>query len=755
MITDFTKIEAKYMRILTVHADFIEVDVKKQAIKEPEVLVGTYPKKYEEVLVVFSAVEKGDENVGEVCEKLIKEIVNVSDQLKCKNILLHPWVHLTSNPSSPKVAQEVLLKTQQMLNEKGFTCDHSPFGWYKAFNIKSKGHPLSELSRQIGGFVEGSTHKPKSGDAHTLNEVLYSVMIEEAREIGFAQDKNAYRITAALAFAVAAKTNHPTSKLGLAQLTEDGFSMDVDFGRAVSPKELPQMLEQLKKEIKDTKITQKLLKKKDAQELFTKKNEPYLLDLANSMPEGTYLNVIFAGEVCIPSYISPLDNFSKLNAVDLNWVSGAYWLNDSSKAQLQRIYGLSFPSNEQLQNFLVMKEKAKDRDHRKLGTMLDLFSIQQVAPGMPFFHPKGMIIRNEIEGYLRNLNNKYEIVEIRTPVVVDAQMWKDSGHWDHYKENMYFTTIDGKLNGLKPMNCPGSIKIFKNSRRSYRELPLRLAEFGLVHRHEYSGVLSGLFRVRAFTQDDLHVYCTIEQVEEEVEKRLRYIDEFYSAFGFEYSLELSTRPPKRMGSDEQWDKAENALRKALEKLGKKFKINEGDGAFYGPKIDFHIKDSLGRSWQCATEQLDFQMPQRFGVTYEDKDSTQKNPVILHSVAAGSIERFFAILVEHFEGKFPVWLAPVQVVVLTISDNQMNYGKEVYAKLKTAGIRAEIETKTGTIGAKIREHQAQKVPYMVIIGANEEQNKTISVRDKGANETKGIKIDEFVSRLLEEIKTKAK
>jgi threonyl-tRNA synthetase len=742
------------MRILTVHADFIEVDVKKQAIKEPEVLNGTYPKRYDEVLVVFSAVEKGDENVEEVCEKLIKEIVGVSDQLKCKNILLHPWVHLTSNPSSPKVAQEVLLKTQSKLNERGFVCDHSPFGWYKAFNIKSKGHPLSELSRQIGGFVEGG-HKPKSGDAHTLNEVLYSVMLEEARTIGFAQDKNAYRITAALAFAVAAKMNHPNAKLGLGQLTEDGFSMDVDFGRAVSPKELPQMLEQMKKAIKDEKITQKLLKKKEAQELFSKKNEPYLLDLANQTPEGAYLNVVCAGEVCIPSYISPLDNLSKLSAIDLSWVSGAYWLNDSSKAQLQRIYGFSFPNDEQLQNFLVMREKAKDRDHRKLGTALDLFSIQQVAPGMPFFHPKGMIIRNEIEGYLRNLNNKYEIVEIKTPIVVDAQMWKESGHWDHYKENMYFTTIDGKLNGLKPINCPGSIKVFKNSRRSYRELPLRLAEFGLVHRHEYSGVLSGLFRVRAFTQDDLHVYCTMEQVEEEVERRLRYIDEFYSAFGFEYSLELSTRPPKRMGTDEQWDVAENALRKALEKLGKKFKINEGDGAFYGPKIDFHIKDSLGRSWQCATQQLDFQMPQRFKVTYEDKDASQKNPVILHSVAAGSIERFFAILVEHFEGKFPLWMSPLQVAVLTISDNQMGYGREVYSALKREGFRVEIETKTGTIGAKIRDYQALKVPYMIIIGANEEKDKVISVRDRSGTEIKGVKLEEFIQKLHKEIKEKSK
>ncbi|MBI5227126.1 threonine--tRNA ligase [Candidatus Micrarchaeota archaeon] len=742
------------MRILTVHADFIEVDVKKPAIKQPEELVGTWPRKFEEVLVVFTAVEKGDENVLDTAAKLADETQNVANQLKCKNVLLHPWVHLTSGPSAPKVAQDVLLKAQEIIKDRGFNCDHSPFGWYKGFNIKSKGHPLSELSRQIGGFVEPS-RKPKSGDVHTLNEVLYSVMLEEARTIGFAQDRNAYRITAALAFALMAKEKHPGSKLGLPQLTEDGFSMDVDFGRAISPKELPSLLADVQSVIKDQKVTQKLVKKKEAEELFAKNNEPYLLDLAKQMPEGTYLNVLCVDNICIPSYIAPLENLSKLKAIDFTGAGGAYWLNDSSKAQLQRIYGLSFPNSEQLKQFVEMKEKAKDRDHRKLGTQLDLFSLQPVAPGMAFFHPNGMVIRNEIENYLRELNQKHDYVEIRTPVIVDAEVWKESGHWDHYKENMYFTTIDGKLNGVKPMNCPGSIKVFKNSRKSYRDLPLRLSEFGLVHRHEYSGVLSGLFRVRAFTQDDSHVFCSQEQIEAEVERRVRYIDEFYDSFGFEYSLELSTRPPKRMGTDEQWNAAEGALKKALDKLGKEYKINEGDGAFYGPKIDYHIKDSLGRSWQCATEQLDFQMPLRFGVTFEDKDGKQKNPVILHSVAAGSIERFFAILVEHFEGKFPTWLAPVQAAVLTISDNQMPYAESVHKKLKSAGVRVTIETKSGTIGAKIRDWQMQRVPYMVIIGANEVESETISVRDRSGKETKDVDPDKFQKDLLKEISKRAK
>ncbi len=744
------------MRILTIHADFIEVDVKKPALKEPEPLTGTWPRRFEEVLVVFTAVEKGDENVAETAGKLADETIAVATQVKSKRILLHPWVHLTSNPSAPKVASEVLIKAESVLREKGYECDHSPFGWYKGFNIKSKGHPLSELSRQIGGFIETggpAARKPKAGDIHTLNEVLYSVMLEEPRTIGFAQDKNAYRMSGALAFALMVKQKFPGAKLGLPQLNEDGFAMDVDIGRTISPKELPELLRDVEAVIMDQPVTQKLMKKKDAETFFATKNEPYYIDLTKAMPEGTYLNVICAGGICIPTYIAPMDNLAKLGALELTNVGGAYWLNDSSKAQLQRVYGLSFPTKEQLRDFVEMKEKAKDHDHRKLGVQLDLFSLQPTAPGMVFFHPNGMVIRNQVENYLRELNQKYDYVEIRTPIIIDAEVWKESGHWDHYKENMYFTTIDGKLNGIKPMNCPGSIKIFKNSRRSYRELPLRLSEFGLVHRHEYSGVLSGLFRVRAFTQDDSHVYCMEEDIEKEVENRLKFIDEFYTTFGFEYSLELSTRPPKRMGTDAQWDKAENALKTALDRIGKKYKINAGDGAFYGPKIDFHIKDSLGRSWQCATEQLDFQMPLRFNVTYEDRDGKQKNPVMLHSVAAGSIERFFAILVEHFEGKFPVWLAPTQVVVLTISDTQMPYGEKVFKSLKDAGVRAEIERKTGTIGAKIRDWQMMKVPYMIIIGANETTDGTISVRERTGKETKDLKLDSFTKNLIEEIRTR--
>lgn len=740
------------MKILTVHSDFIEVEPKKKAIKDAEECELT-PKRYDELLVVFTSVEQGDENVDVSAELLSLEIEKVCEQVKAKKVLIHPWVHLTSKPSAPNIGLQVIKKAEEKLNGKGYETHHSPFGWYKAFTIKTKGHPLSELSRQIGGFVETS-RKPKSGDVHSLNEVLYSVMLEDARTIGFAQDRNAYRITAALAFALMTKEKHG-SKLGLPQLTEDGFSLDLDFGRVISPKDLPALLSDLKTAIKDQEVTQKLLKKKDAEELFTKNDEPYLLDLVKQMPEGTYVNVICAGNVCIPSYIAPLKNLSTLKALDLTATSGAYWLNDSSKKQLQRVYGLSFPSDDQLKTFIEMKEKAKDRDHRKLGTQLDLFSLQPVAPGMVFFHPKGMVIRNQVENFLRELNQKYDFVEIRTPVLVDAEVWKESGHWDHYKENMYFTTIDGKLNGLKPMNCPGSIKIFKNSRRSYRELPLRLSEFGLVHRHEYSGVLSGLFRVRAFTQDDSHVYCSEEQIGEEVEKRLLYIDEFYDAFGFEYSLELSTRPPKRMGTDAQWDAAEGALKKALDRIGKKYTINEGDGAFYGPKIDFHIKDSLGRSWQCATEQLDFQMPLRFNVTYEDRDGKQKHPVMLHSVAAGSIERFFAILVEHFEGKFPVWLAPIQVAVLTISDDQMEYAESVFKKFKEAGIRVELEKKSGTIGGKIRDWQLHKVPYMVILGGNEAEKETISVRTLSGKETKDLNVDDFLKDLIKQISSKTK
>ncbi len=741
------------MRILKLHCDYIFYKPKKVAIKQgadevtKEDLEG---KRIEEALVVFTSIEEGDGE--EEITTAVEEIKKMFQTVKAQNIVVYPYAHLSSNLASLKDAPIILNKLYEA-TKKAVTPHtyKSQFGWYKEFELKCKGHPLSELSKTIGERKGESLRKPKAGTAHTVNEVLYSVMLEEPQNRGFTKDKNAYRLTAALCIAAVLKKKDKNVQLGLMQLTENGFYVDIDIGRALSPKELPELKEAVEKFILESHpITQKLVSKEQAEKIFSEQKEPHLLDLAQKMPEHAFLNLYCMDDICIPSLVPLLENAKELRAIHLEGVGGAYWLNDSSKQQLQRISGFSFSTKEALTHFLEMQEKAKDRDHRKIGLQLDLFSVQEVAPGMAFFHPKGMVIRNEIEKYWRELNQKYDYVEIRTPILMDAEVWKNSGHWDHYKENMYFTQIDGKLNGVKPMNCPGSIQIFKTARRSYRELPLRLAELGLVHRHEFSGVLSGLFRVRAFTQDDSHVYCAPEDVESEVEKRLRFLDEFYDMFGFEYSLELSTRPPKRLGTDEQWDRAEHALKKALDTLGKKYKINEGDGAFYGPKIDFHIKDSLGRTWQCATEQLDFQMPLRFDVTYIDKEGKDKNPAMLHSVAQGSVERFFAILVEHYEGKFPTWLAPIQVAVMTISDDQNDYAKKVYDELKKQKIRVELEDKNATIGAKIRHWQLQKVPYMVVIGKDEVGSKTISIRDRKGVEKKDISLEKFVKQLHEEI-----
>ncbi|MFA6530863.1 MAG: threonine--tRNA ligase [Candidatus Micrarchaeia archaeon] len=742
------------MRILKLHCDYVYYRPTKLAIKQgadevtKEDLNG---KKIEEVIVVFTSVEQGD-GPKEI-DQAVVEIKKMFETVKAKSIVIYPYAHLSSNLASLKDAPAVLVKLYEETKKKVTPNAYkSQFGWYKEFELKCKGHPLAELSKTFGEAKGEPTRKTKAGTVHSVNEVVHSVMLEEPQDRGFAKDKNAYRITAALCIVALMKKKDKNVNLGLMHLTENGFYVDLDLHRSLSPKELPDLQKELEEFVsKSHPITQKLVSKEQAEKIFTEQKEPYLLELAQKLPEHAFLNLYYIGEVCVPSLVPMLQNANELKAMNLASVGGAYWMNDSSKAQMQRIIGFSFASKEALDGFLEMQEKAKDRDHRKIGQQLDLFSVQEVAPGMAFFHPKGMVIRNELEKYWRELNQKYNHVEIRTSILMDAEVWKNSGHWDHYKENMYFTNIDGKLVGIKPMNCPGAIMIFKNAKKSYRELPLRLAELGLVHRHEFSGVLSGLFRVRAFTQDDSHVFCASESIESEVEARLTYLDEFYHTFGFEYTLELSTRPIKRLGTDEQWDIAENALKKGLDRLKKKYKINEGDGAFYGPKIDFHIKDSLGRTWQCATLQLDFQMPLRFNVTYVDKDGKDATPAMLHSVAHGSVERFFAILVEHYEGKFPVWLAPVQIAVLTVSDEQLDYARKVYEQLKASGVRVELEEKTGTIGSKIRNWQQEKVPYMVIIGANEVSSKTLSIRDRNGTEHRDVKLDEFVKKVQDEIK----
>ena len=444
----------------------------------------------------------------------------------------------------------------------------------------------------------------------------------------------------------------------------------------------------------------------------------------------------------------------KVKALKLQSVAGAYWRGNEKNKMLQRIYGTAFEKQADLDAYLKMLEEAAKRDHRKLGKELDLFSLHEEGPGFPFFHPNGMVIRNELINYWREVHRKFGYQEIKTPMILNRKLWETSGHWDHYKENMYFTKIDGEDYAIKPMNCPGGMLVYLTQQHSYRDLPLRLGELGLVHRHELSGALHGLMRVRNFTQDDAHIFMLPSQIEGEIQKTIDLFDQVYSTFGLTYHAELSTRPDDSMGSDEVWELATNALKNALEHRGLKYVINEGDGAFYGPKIDFHLTDSIGRTWQCGTIQLDMLMPEKFDLTYIGEDGQKHRPVMIHRVVYGSIERFIGILIENYAGAFPAWLAPVQVKILPISDKYVDYAYEIKRKMFDLGIRVEVDDRNEKIGYKIREAQVKKVPYSIIVGENELENKNISVRKRREKETVTMDTDTFINNLLEEIKTKA-
>ena len=531
---------------------------------------------------------------------------------------------------------------------------------------------------------------------------------------------------------------------------DEGFYYDFDM-QPLNPDDLKKIEEKMK-ELAGKKIPmiRKEISIEEAKKIF--KNNPYKLELIDELKnqnenvisiyqQGGFVDLCRGPHVPDTSY---LKNFKLLK------VSGAYWKGDSSNKQLQRIYGISFPTKEELENYLKMREEAEKRDHRKIGKELDLFSFHEEGPGFPFIHPKGMIVINELISYWREIHKRAGYQEIKTPIILNKELWMRSGHWDHYKNNMYFTKIDYLDFAIKPMNCPGGILVYKSRIRSYKDFPLKLAEFGLVHRHELSGVLSGLFRVRAFTQDDAHIFITEEQIEGAVIDVIKLVDEVYKKFGFEYHVELSTRPENYMGSLELWNRAENALKKALEHYGLKYKINEGDGAFYGPKIDFHIKDCIGRTWQCATVQLDFQMPLRFELGYEGRDGRKHVPVMIHRVVYGSLERFFGILIEHFAGKFPLWLSPVQIIILTVADRHVEYANEIKEKMEKEGLRVEIDCSAETIPKKVRNAQIQKIPIIITIGDKEVTEKKLAVRTLDGRVVFGIKPEELIREIKENI-----
>lgn len=552
--------------------------------------------------------------------------------------------------------------------------------------------------------------------------------------------------------AYAIKRLFPATKFAIGPSIENGFYYDIDLDQQLSPDDLETIEKEMKAIVKEGPVFEKeVVSKEKAEAIF--KDEPYKIELIEDLPADEQISIYRLGDFVDLCRGPHLENVKDIKAVKLTSIAGAYWRGDEKNKMLQRIYGISFTKKKELDEYLERMEEAKRRDHRKIGRELDLFSFREEGPGFPFFHPKGMIVRNELETFWRDLQIERGYGEIKTPIILNEALWHRSGHWDHYRDNMYFTKIDGEDYAIKPMNCPGSILVYEQSMHSYRDFPIKLMEFGQVHRHELSGALHGLFRVRTFTQDDAHVFMLPSQIQEEVIKLIDLADELYNTFGFEYTVELSTRPEDSMGTDEQWDMAIDALRKALDSKQMEYEINEGDGAFYGPKIDFHLRDAIGRTWQCGTIQLDFQMPQSFELTYVDENGEKQQPVMSHRALMGSMERFFGILVEHFAGKFPLWLAPVQVKVLPISEKFHGYAEKITEELKAKGIRAEFDERNEKIGKKIRDAQMERINYMVIVGEKEESDDVISVRSRDGEERSALKLDDFVAELKEEIASK--
>ena len=566
--------------------------------------------------------------------------------------------------------------------------------------------------------------------------------------------KAAFRHTASHIMAQAIKRLYPETKLAIGPSIKDGFYYDVDRETPFTSEDLEKIEAEMKKIVKEALPLERFtMTREEAIKFMQEKEEPYKVQLIEDLPEDAELSFYRQGEFVDLCAGPHLMNTKTVKAFKLTSLAGAYWRGNEKNKMLTRIYGTAFTKKADLEEYLARIEEAKKRDHRKIGKELGIFMMREEGPGFPFFLPKGMVLKNTLLDYWREIHNKAGYQEISTPIMLNRQLWETSGHWDHYKENMYTTVIDEQDFAIKPMNCPGGVLVYESEPRSYRDLPLRMGELGLVHRHEKSGQLHGLMRVRCFTQDDAHIFMTPDQIREEIKGVAKLIDEVYSLFGFKYHVELSTRPEDSIGSDEDWEMATDALRAALDDLGLDYAVNEGDGAFYGPKIDFHLEDSLGRTWQCGTIQLDFQLPQRFNLEYIAADGEKHRPIMIHRVVFGSIERFIGILIEHFAGAFPTWLAPVQVRVLPISDKYMEYGQKVLAELKEAGIRAEIDTKAEKIGYKIREARLQKIPYMLVVGAKEEEDGVVSVRSrfKGDEGQKGL--DAFISDIKEEIKNR--
>lgn len=566
--------------------------------------------------------------------------------------------------------------------------------------------------------------------------------------------REAYRHTSSHIMAQAIKRLWPEAKLAIGPAIKDGFYYDVDLDHKVTDEDLKKIQKEMKKIIKaNYPLEKSILPRDKALELMRQKDEDYKVELINDLPSDEEISFYTQGEfidLCAGPHV---ESTGKIKAIKLMSVAGAYWRGNEKNKMLQRVYGTAFPSQEELQEYIDRIEEAKKRDHRKIGKEMDLFALMEEGPGFPFFLPNGMILRTELENYWRQEHRKRGYDEIKTPLILSEELWHTSGHYDHYKENMYFTSIDDAEYAIKPMNCPGAMLTYKRKLYSYRDFPIRLAELGQVHRHELHGALHGLMRVRTFTQDDAHIFMTPDIVKDEIKRVVSFIDDVYNLFGFKYHIELSTRPEDSMGTDEEWNHAIDSLEAAIKEMGKDYVINEGDGAFYGPKLDFHLEDSLGRTWQCGTIQLDFQMPQKFDLTYVGSDGEKHRPIIIHRVIFGSIERFIGILIEHFAGKFPLWLAPEQVRLLTVTEKFVPYAEKVSEELAKHGIRVKVDARNEKIGYKLRQGRNERVSYLAVIGEREAEADTLSVRSSKEGDLGSLSIDKFIDALCDEIATK--
>ncbi len=580
-------------------------------------------------------------------------------------------------------------------------------------------------------------------------------MAKEKIDFSSEEVRHRYRHTSSHIMAQAIKKLWPDAKLAIGPAIENGFYYDIDMEHKITDQDLLKIQKEMKKIIQANYPIERFeLPREEAIEFEKKAGEDYKVELIEDLPEDAVISFYKQGDFTDLCAGPHMDSTGQIKAIKLTSVAGAYWRGDEHNKMLQRVYGTSFPSQTELDDYLAKIEEAKKRDHRKIGKEMDLFALYEEGPGFPFFLPKGMILRTQLENYWREEHAKRGYEEIKTPLILNEQLWRTSGHWDHYKDNMYFTKIDDKDYAIKPMNCPGSMLAYKRTMHSYRDLPIRLAEMGQVHRHELSGALHGLMRVRTFTQDDAHIFMLPEQVKDEILGVVNFIDDVYKLFGFKYHVELSTRPEDSMGTDEEWNMAETALKEAIEDKGIPYVINEGDGAFYGPKLDFHLEDSLGRTWQCGTIQLDMQMPQRFDLTYVGSDNQKHRPVMIHRVIFGSIERFIGILIEHFAGKFPLWLAPVQVKILTVAEAFSEYANDVADKLKEAGLRVEVDVRNEKIGYKLREARNQRVNYILVIGEREQESGTAAVRSTKVGELGTMDVEELKNKLVDEVNSKA-